>query len=424
MYPKNISFGRTRTALTAPVTAQYPHYWTYNGAVQLNTVSSVLTHNTEDRCMGDTVTPEFRKSVANGNIILNNMVSDYVKASYRGYRFEWTGKTPSNVPLFYRGYSLPSPSTALRAFTSPVDLWNSLEEAQGYRGLRDAAVVKSWSNIDQSSMAALATLGEMPETLRWIGSILKRLVNLIRFFRNPARKASDLLKLSGKRVPLKDVPFDVWLEWRYAIRPLIFEMKQALDALKAIIKKGSRQTARGYTYDIGVTTSSQTVGNSGNIVQYTWDTKVRKRIEFRGGVLYDLSESLNDLTTILGLDQPLEAAWELVPFSFILDWFFNIGTCLSSWSQGMGLSPLGSWVTCIWVTEKSAYGHSYGNIWDTNVCTKFEQIQLPSYSEVRLLKQRWIDPSRAVLPSFKLKLDSQKILDLVAIGRQLLKAKR
>ena len=41
----------------------------------------------------------------------------------------------------------------------------------------------------------------------------------------------------------------------------------------------------------------------------------------------------------LGL-QPLPTAWELLPFSFVADWFLNIGTFLEAWTTKEGWSFL------------------------------------------------------------------------------------
>lgn len=44
------------------------------------------------------------------------------------------------------------------------------------------------------------------------------------------------------------------------------------------------------------------------------------------------------LANQLGLVNPLGVAWELVPFSFLIDWFVNVGQVLSSISDTAGLS--------------------------------------------------------------------------------------
>lgn len=41
--------------------------------------------------------------------------------------------------------------------------------------------------------------------------------------------------------------------------------------------------------------------------------------------------------TTLGLTNPAAIAWELVPFSFVVDWFIPIGNFLNSWTDFLGL---------------------------------------------------------------------------------------
>jgi len=42
----------------------------------------------------------------------------------------------------------------------------------------------------------------------------------------------------------------------------------------------------------------------------------------------------------MGLDNPLAVAWELVPFSFIVDWFVNVGQCLQNLTDFAGIQLL------------------------------------------------------------------------------------
>lgn len=40
----------------------------------------------------------------------------------------------------------------------------------------------------------------------------------------------------------------------------------------------------------------------------------------------------------MGLQNPFSLAWELVPFSFVVDWFANVGQCIGQYSMFAGLS--------------------------------------------------------------------------------------
>lgn len=54
-----------------------------------------------------------------------------------------------------------------------------------------------------------------------------------------------------------------------------------------------------------------------------------------------------------GLTNPLEVAWELVPFSFVADWFVNIGDILSAISTLQGLEFRGGYASQLWDQKSS-----------------------------------------------------------------------
>jgi hypothetical protein len=58
------------------------------------------------------------------------------------------------------------------------------------------------------------------------------------------------------------------------------------------------------------------------------------------------------LANKLGFVNPAVIAWELVPFSFVVDWFVPVGNFLSQWTDFVGLSLQNGYTT------KSAYVES------------------------------------------------------------------
>lgn len=311
----------------------------------------------------------------------------------------------------------------------------------------ELAVTRSWANVELSEAMILASLGEFPETLKWMHSVLKRGVNLTKMFsgrglfkagreignilsNKPARELTRLAKPSLKSSKQRDLVSDVaniWLEYRYAIRPLVFEMKQCLEALKTIIRKGTRQTARGKEVNVSSSTHYDTYTDT-TASWYTQSYTCRRResltVSSRAGVLFEIDDSLDTLLAVWGVDQPLESLWELVPFSFIIDWFFSVGDVISSWSVNPSLNPRASWVTSFvhHAVELDTTLYQLGNkspyFWETPEVT---------HGSARVLvkrKRRVPSPPRSITPSFDLKLDLSKIIDLGFIGRAILSGKK
>lgn len=73
-------------------------------------------------------------------------------------------------------------------------------------------------------------------------------------------------------------------------------------------------------------------------------TKGTVRWETRAWVTVRIRNPNVDTLNRLGALNPLSVVWELVPFSFVADWFINIGDCISelSWLAGVQVLDGGS----------------------------------------------------------------------------------
>lgn len=121
-----------------------------------------------------------------------------------------------------------------------------------------------------------------------------------------------------------------WLEYQYAITPLVNDCYQLAKALESGLKEPAFQaTARKIDSSFqppsnvpGITGSIHGKFIRGCVTSYTF--RVTNQL------LFDLERS--------GLLNPLALAWELYPLSFVFDWFYNLGSLLDSLSLGFGLT--------------------------------------------------------------------------------------
>lgn len=411
------SMSRTRVFENGSYPVSYPQTYTVNGVTQ-SWVAPVTITSTRYKYMVDEVVPNFAKRRAAGEVFCNSMLMvrgevNHVPTRIHNYGVETGTSNPrtdiGSLIFPITGQSLPS--------LERIAIENYLAD---YSNSRDIAVTAAWANVDESEINALASAGELRETLSWVESILRRAIALINMVRR-----KTLLKKAKKALKgdLVGVVSDFWLELRYALRPLVYEMDSAMKALNKHIEAGTRRTARGYAGSRSPATDTTTVTESKDYgywgVNYSVTTAVTR--SYRAGVLYAINDSLPSMADVWGLNQPIEALYELMPFSFILDWFFNVGDVLSSIFISANLSPLTSWVTeeHLIVSEKVATSIV---IWNTrSTYNRDLSIEQPGYHQALVhIKRRIPSPYRSYLPSIRIKLDPSKIFDIAAIGRNLL----
>lgn len=131
---------------------------------------------------------------------------------------------------------------------------------------------------------------------------------------------------------IKKIP-KLWLELQYGWNPL---MADVLGFLHHLSKDGPGPlvSVKGYSkdyFDTSVTVNS-VMGSSKCVlgVNGTHEAWVRLYYQLTNPGLAEISS--------LGLANPLEIVWELIPYSFVVDWFFPVGNWLSSQTADLGFT--------------------------------------------------------------------------------------
>lgn len=404
------------------VTNTYRQYWKYLWRANSYAYNTNITYEKVRhlRFRFDIKNENFKRRQARGEIFNNPFcLCDYRRETIPG---AWIGvghgptRQPGENEEYCDGFLLP-----IQGIPEPSQDWFAqnvfmLDNPSFY----DNVVTQSWAKVDISEMQILATLGELPETLRWLASLYLRMDKLLEQFTS-RKKALRLLTRKHSKRELTEAFAELWMELRYAIRPLVFDSVSCLKAMQKTIQKGTRMTARAK--DTMGTESSTTLSilvsrDNNHTVQYV--NERREIITARAGVLYDIDSDICGILAIWGFDQPLESAYELIPGSFILDWFFNIGDVIKSWSIKPGLHPLSSWITVTRELYEVSYGLSFRKptTWFYNISGP-DVTNMGRTTAVLTHKIRIPNPVRQVFPSLNLNLDLSKILDLAIIGKKL-----
>lgn len=115
----------------------------------------------------------------------------------------------------------------------------------------------------------------------------------------------------------------MWLEARYGWRPMYYDVMDAVEAYNRI-GGGLVFKRQSSTASDGKTSETDWTATAVSGLQYKWThSESYETRAFCGGTLdYDRPVSVD----------PFVTAWEVVPFSFISDWVFNIGQNIQAFS--------------------------------------------------------------------------------------------
>jgi hypothetical protein len=167
----------------------------------------------------------------------------------------------------------------------------------------------------------------------------------------PGRKRGHMRVRRDKFVSQEHYLSSMWLELHFGFTPLMGDIHDSIKTLSEPVRNpvkiwGSGSEAVNVWYH---STSNGTVTRTGSIV-----------IRVRSGCEVTINNPNLFLANRMGLINPLGIAWELTPFSFVVDWFTNVGQMVESLTDWAGVTPSKGYTTTICDGKGSYYDISAG----------------------------------------------------------------
>jgi hypothetical protein len=208
------------------------------------------------------------------------------------------------------GYSIGGISQVSATLTSPTpeDYDPLLQEALG-----------------EAKSGALLVLLELAEAHKTVNLVLG-------FRRNLLKRGKKILSIARRKYKPKNVKdlaiifSDMWLEYRYGWRQLYFSSQDIIGALEVMAQPRDFvvNTGRGFTSNVNTAVPSVIISDPWINVPVLTKTAT-STLEQRAVVSLQIKKELAALDfNLIGL------GYELVPFSFVLDWFVNVGDIVRS----------------------------------------------------------------------------------------------
>lgn len=237
-----------------------------------------------------------------------------------------TTSNPNGLGQFYSGCVGGSRFNSLDHFNATVT-----ESQVTDMSLENPCLIEARNKLKQTDINLGVAFAERNATARLLGDTASRMGKAFRNLKaGKVRKAMNELGISHKKHEPRggNVP-NKWLELQYGWKPLISDVYGACNALSKRDKGDWRVTAKASRSSTRIWTATFSGADAG-VGSAQSDTKVFIRLD---------ALPANELTislASLGVTNPLLIAWELVPYSFVVDWALPVGAWLESLDALLG----------------------------------------------------------------------------------------
>ncbi len=372
--------------------------------------SSGLPYEVDYETMSDTITSRFYSRRAKGEVFFSPM--SHTKYKYlSGGGVGWKIRSVANSctsPVKQAvtdtiGDSYPSyiPRSGTLLGVSVVPPASIISSSDINMGAVEAST-QALANIDSGDQNLIESLAEFHQSLNLLGDSFK--------VTNEILNKIPRTKLKGAT--------NAYLLYRYGLRPVISDIQAVLKHMNDVAMR-ERRTFRGYSNLSRSSITSQTVvlGATSSVTSLIRDSHT---VQFRA---MTLCEYLVTRSSELGFTTKnlLTVPWELIPYSFVVDYYVNIGSYLKAIAPTPGVDLLGS---CLTIEEDITSFCSPINTAFVGSTYTVERPVTGSYTSTinRKIRTSLASPSVVVKSDFRFD-NLSRVLDQVALVVQRLVAR-
>jgi len=129
---------------------------------------------------------------------------------------------------------------------------------------------------------------------------------------------------------------DNWLELQYGWKPLLADIHEAMEAYSRFLSKDTTVqsvSASASHKDF----ESEVLRVSGTYFQDVGKRSVKTSTRSKFTLRYAVDDHLKAFMSQTGFTNPINLAWEVIPYSFVADWFLPVGPYLENVSAFGGM---------------------------------------------------------------------------------------
>lgn len=220
-----------------------------------------------------------------------------------------------------------------------------------YSDFTNSVRATAYSRLMGKALPQAAMLVNMAQGVQTWEMVASRTMQLVRAFKHLRRGdlsgfAAELLlnpnavrrRITRKRA-IQD-PQGAWLEFTFGWSPFIGDIYNAIDVL---------QTQFPTVPVRGSATGTEVLANTSS---WGWRRNGVRKVQARLVADMVVTNPNLLLANQLGLLNPAAVVWDIIPFSFVVDWFLPVGKFIKTFNDQAGLSLLGQCTTLkYWVVN-------------------------------------------------------------------------
>lgn len=345
-----------KRSLTARSLYQISRYRT--SAPAYRKINSIARYTGFRKTMDDTVTPGWNKlgkEMALGYEVILNPVTLTVVNRTGGGSTDHTFQNRNGTVEIIGDLAAELESWSQGTINNDPGLLTRLTSGELER-MKSVALVKAYAKAKSMGTLMGENLAELSQTIQTLrhpfNGVTKLVRKMIKFrnhrhMLNKVRTAKTFARANA----------DAWLEYRYGWKPLLLDCDEiitaAVERRERCLEKFlvSRASGGRVTYEQSKHRSmpDQSAMGSLGVSSAAWNCCLQEEAAVTAGVMFRRKARTTSqmLTATLGLrpsDLP-STAWELLPHSFVVDWFTNVGDWIRAVTPDPDLVLIGNWVT-------------------------------------------------------------------------------
>jgi len=283
--------------------------WTLSGAPNTPTVEQVLDSNKDSlsnlvTSSGKRPKPFVPKAHSYVSVRWNKPKGTYHQI------YEANGQLVDKIEGYLPAPSFQEPDPALSMFPNQSVLDNQ-------------ALAKLNEKV-RGSLDLSVSLFEVKQTRLMIQSLSPRgIANLV----SPLRKWVKTVKAGNRPADFSPltVPADVWLQWTYGLKPLVSDIYGVSEQM---LRYEQNRLESFEASAVRVLDKRMPGGSYFQNNRVAWMEPVEGVRLTKYGIILDADLLNQNRVQFFTSLNPVSIAWELTPFSFVFDWFIDVGTYL------------------------------------------------------------------------------------------------